>query len=161
MTQLARFQKRINEVIPLTRGLAVQLDAYNGWQLLVSAPLESNKNHQGTAFGGSLYAVAVVSAWGLMELLLEDAGLTGSIVIQSGKMDYLGPIDDDFYALCSLPDEEVMRRFHKSLARYGKGRLNLSAHAYRGRATLTPENAPLATFQGRFVVQNARTKASM
>ncbi|MEX0603128.1 MAG: YiiD C-terminal domain-containing protein [Marinobacter sp.] len=157
MTQLARFRKRINEVIPLTRSLAVELVAYDGRQLLVSAPLEPNHNHQGTAFGGSLYSVAVVSAWGLVELLLADAGLTGNILIQSGEMDYLEPVEGDFYALCTLTDENLMRRFHKSLARYGKGRLNLTAQIFRGEASLTSGTKPLAAFRGRFVVQEART----
>lgn len=157
MTQLARFKKRINEVIPLTRSLAVDLVAYDGRQLLVSAPLEPNHNHQGTAFGGSLYSVAVVSAWGLLELQLVDAGLTGNILIQSGEMDYLEPVDGDFYALCALTDEDLMRRFHKSLARHGKGRLNLTAQIFRGEASLTPDTKPLAAFRGRFVVQEVRT----
>lgn len=157
MTQLTRFKKRINEVIPLTRSLAVDLVAYDGRQLLVSAPLEPNHNHQGTAFGGSIYSVAVVSAWGLVELQLADAGLTGNILIQSGEMEYLGPVEGDFYALCTLTDEEIMRRFHKSLARHGKGRLTLTAQIYRGNASLTPKTKPLATFQGRFVVQEVRT----
>ncbi len=157
MTQLARFKKRLNEVIPLTRSLAVNLVAYDGRQLLVSAPLEPNHNHQGTAFGGSLYSVAVVSAWGLVELLLADAGLAGNILIQSGEMEYLGPVEGDFYALCTLTDEDLMRRFHKSLARHGKGRLNLTAQIFQGDASLTADTRPLAILRGRFVVQEART----
>lgn len=157
MTQLARFKKRINEVIPLTTSLAVELVAYDGRQLLVGAPLEPNHNHQNTAFGGSLYSVAVVSAWGLVELLLADSGLTGNILIQSGEMEYLGPVEGDFYALCSLTDEDLMRRFHKSLARHGKGRLNLTAQIFLGKASLTPDSKPLASFRGRFVVQEVRT----
>ncbi|WP_166263744.1 YiiD C-terminal domain-containing protein [Marinobacter caseinilyticus] len=158
MTQLARFRKRIHDVIPLTQGLNVHLDAYNGWQLVASAPLAPNHNHQGTAFGGSIYALAVVSAWSLVELLLEDSGLTGSVVIQRGEIDYAGPITDDFYALCALPDEETVARFHKSIARHGKGRLALTAHVYLGPASMHPISAPLASFHGRFVVQDVHTK---
>lgn len=157
MTQLARFQKRINDVIPLTRGLGVQLITYDGHQLLVSAPLEPNRNHQGTGFGGSLYAVAVTCAWGLVELTLEDFRLAGNVVIQSGTMGYTDPVDDDFYAICHLPGEEEMARFRKSLARYGKGRLTLSASVYCGTPTSTPKIPAVATFRGRFVVQDART----
>jgi thioesterase domain-containing protein len=67
MTQLGRFQKRINEIIPLSEALGVRLESFDGHALLVSAPLQPNHNHQGTGFGGSVYSVAVVSAWGLVE----------------------------------------------------------------------------------------------
>lgn len=157
MSQLARFQKRINEVIPLTRCLEVNLDAYDGRTLRVSAPLEPNRNHQMTAFGGSLYAVAVVSAWGLVELQLEDAGLVGRVVVQSGDITYLGPVADDFFAVCELPDAPLVARFHKTLARYGKGRLNLVANLYAGASGDVAGKEPLAVFKGRFVIQDAHT----
>ncbi len=157
MSQLARFQKRINESIPLTNSLGVRLFAYDGEQLVVNAPLEPNHNHQGTGFGGSVYAVAVVAAWGLVELALEDWGLEGSVVVQVGSMEYLEPVDDDFYAVCRLPCADDMARFRKSLARHGKGRLNLRSEVYCGSPTMSPVRAPAATFEGRFVVQDART----
>lgn len=157
MTQLARFQRRINDVIPLTRCLAVNLDAYDGRSLRVSAPLEPNRNHQMSAFGGSLYAVAVVAAWGLVELQLEDAGLVGRVVVQSGDITYLGPVTDDFSAVCELPDDSLVARFHKTLARYGKGRLNLVANVYAGTSGDVAGRQPLAVFKGRFVIQDAHT----
>lgn len=52
MTQLARFQKRIYDMIPLSEALGVELVSYDGHALLVSAPLAPNHNHQGTGFGG-------------------------------------------------------------------------------------------------------------
>lgn len=157
MTQLARFQDRINEAIPLSRALDARLEAYDGQQLLVSAPLEPNRNHQGTGFGGSVYSIAVIAAWGLMELLLADSGLTGSVVIQSGDMDYIEPVRQDFFALSHLPSGDEMTRFRKSLARYGKGRLMIPSRVYCGTPSIDPSSQPVAAFQGRFVVQGAHT----
>ncbi len=157
MSQLARFEKRIYESIPLSHGLGMKLEAYDGHQLLVSAPLAPNHNHQNTAFGGSLYAVAVTASWGLVELVLQDAGLIGKVVVQSGEMTYLEPVDGDFFALCALPDDTFLERFHKTLARHGKGRMELTARVYQGVPTLMPPGDPKARFQGRFVVQEAHT----
>lgn len=158
MTQLGRFQKRIHESIPLTRALGLEVLSYDGHALLVSAPLEPNHNHQGTGFGGSVYSVAVTAAWGLIELAIADMGLRGNVMVQSGSMDYLTPVEGDFYALCRLPAGEIPDRFRKSLARHGKGRLALHADVYCGEPTNDPKGAPVATFQGRFVVQDAGSR---
>jgi thioesterase domain-containing protein len=158
MTQLGRFQKRIHEMIPLSEALGVRLESYDGSCLLVSAPLEPNHNHQGTGFGGSVYSVAVTSAWGLVELVLADLGLEGNVVIQVGEIEHLEPVNSDFYALCHLPGGEVPERFRKSLARHGKARLSLIAEVYCGKPSLAPTTEPAAVFQGRFVVQGIRSK---
>lgn len=159
MTQLARFQKRIHSMIPLSEALGVELLSYDGHSLLVSAPLEPNHNHQGTGFGGSVYSVAVISAWGLVELVLADLGLAGNVVIQVGEIEHIDPVEGDFYALCRLPGGEVPDRFRKSLARHGKGRLSLIAEVYCGEPSTEPLSEPVAVFQGRFVVQGAHSRA--
>ncbi len=160
MTQLGRFQRRIQDSIPLSQALGVRLESYDGHALLVSAPLQPNHNHQGTGFGGSVYSVAVISAWGLVELVLMDLGLEGNVVIQVGEIEHLEPVDGDFFALCRLPGGEVPDRFRKSLARHGKGRLSLVAEVYCGEPTVEPSQRPAAVFQGRFVVQDIRSRAS-
>lgn len=102
--------------------------------------------------------MAVTAAWGLIELAIADMGLKGSVLVQSGNIDYMTPVDGDFYALCRLPAGEVPDRFRKSLARHGKGRLALHADVYCGEPTMEPRGAPVATFQGRFVVQDAGSR---
>ena len=62
MSQLSLFQKRIHDEIPLSRALGIQLHSWDGRSLLLSAPLEPNRNHQGTGFGGSIYCAAVTAA---------------------------------------------------------------------------------------------------
>lgn len=158
MTQLGRFQKRIYEMIPLSEALGVRLESYDGHGLLVCAPLQLNHNHQGTGFGGSVYSVAVISAWGLVELVLSDLGLEGNVVIQEGEIEHVEPVTSDFYALCRLPGGEVPDRFRKSLARHGKARISLIAEIYCGEPSMVPSKEPAAVFQGRFVVQDIRSR---
>ncbi|SFN06930.1 thioesterase domain-containing protein [Marinobacter pelagius] len=161
MTQLALFQKRINEDIPLSRALGIQLHSWDGHALVLSAPLEPNRNHQGTGFGGSVYSAAVTAAWSLTELALADLGLRGAVVVQSGNIDYLEPVNSDFYVVCRLPGEEIPERFRKSLARHGKGRLDLTAEVFCGEPTVLPKTDPVAVFQGRFVVQDVRSRVDL
>lgn len=159
MVQLDRFQKRIHDVIPLTRNMGVKLEDYNGRQLLVSAPLQPNHNHQGTGFGGSIYSVAVVAAWGLVELILEDWQLRGQVVVQQGAMDYSEPVTSDFFAIGELPDDAAVARFRKSVLRHGKGRIIIRAQVYSGSPLLAPAGPVAATLEGRFVVQEAQPLA--
>jgi thioesterase domain-containing protein len=160
MSQLSLFQKRIQDEIPLSRALGIQLHSWDGHSLLLSAPLEPNSNHQGTGFGGSVYSAAVTAAWGLTELALWDLGLKGNVVVQSGNIDYLEPVSSDFYVVCRLPGEEVPERFRKSLARHGKGRLDLTAEVFCGEPNTRPEGDPVAVFQGRFVVQDVKSRVT-
>ncbi|WP_148863018.1 YiiD C-terminal domain-containing protein [Marinobacter fonticola] len=149
MAQLAQLKKRINEEIPLTRALGVTFSDYTGTSIIARAPLAPNYNHHGTGFGGSLYAVAVTAAWSLLELWLEERNLMGRVVIQSGTMDYGLPVSNDFHARCTLPPENDMLRFARSVERRGKGRVCLESTVFvdeRGSAF------PAATFSGRFVV---------
>lgn len=149
MPQLARLKERINEEIPLTRALGVSFSDYTGNSITARAPLASNHNHQGTGFGGSLYAVAVTAAWSLLELWLEERGLMGRVIIQSGTMDYGLPVSNNFHARCTLPSEEDMQRFARSVERRGKGRVCLESTVFvdEGGSAF-----PAATFSGRFVV---------
>lgn len=152
MSRLDDFQQRIHDVIPLTRAMGAELLHYDGRQLLVRAPLAPNSNHQGTGFGGSIYSVAVLAAWGLIELAVDDAGVKGAVVIQSGSMDYGQPVDGDFFALCQLPDDGEWDRFLTMLRRRGRARLALKSGLYSGEPSLTPEHPAAAFFEGRFVV---------
>ncbi len=161
MSQLSLFQKRIHDEIPLSRALGIEVHSWDGHSLLISAPLEPNINHQGTGFGGSVYSAAVTAAWGLTELALGDLGLRGNVVVQSGNIDYLEPVTSDFYVICRLPGDEIPERFRRSLARHGKGRLDLTAEVFCGQPTTSPVLDPVAVFQGRFVVRDVKSRVNL
>ncbi len=155
MHHLAEFQQRIHDVIPLTRAMSAELMHYDGTRLLVTAPLGPNSNHQGTGFGGSIYSMAVLAAWGLIELVTKDADIAGNVVIQSGAVDYRQPVDGDFFALCSLPGTKDRDRFLTTLKRRGRARIALVSQVFCGEVALTPAQEPAAVFEGRFVVRVA------
>ena len=159
MARLDQFQKRINQQIPLTRALGLQLLEWDGSALLLSAPLAPNSNHQGTGFGGSLYSVGVTAAWSVTELALADLQLEGAVLVQTGSIDYKAPVESDFFSVCRLPGGEVPDHFRKSLARHGRARLDLTAEIYCGAPVIEPRQEPVAIFQGRFVVLNVRSRS--
>lgn len=110
----------------------------------LSAPLAPNINHRSTAFGGSVSAVAILSAWTLINLRLDDEGLHSRLVIQSNHMDYDLPISSAFTATSSLADAAAWPLFSKMLVRKRRARI----HA---RSVVTCDGAMAARFEGEFV----------
>ena len=83
---VARLQSTLHTEIPLTQTMGIKVIAYGDRQLTLKAPLQPNINHKSTAFGGSLYSIAVLSGWGLLFLLLQEQELSGQIVIARSEV---------------------------------------------------------------------------
>jgi putative thioesterase YiiD len=66
MSGARQIQELLHSKIPITRAMGVKVEDYDGRRLILSAPLDANVNHLGTAFGGSLNALAVLSGYGLL-----------------------------------------------------------------------------------------------
>ena len=148
----ARLEAYFRKEIPLSRGLGARVSRLDGNGLELSAPLAPNLNHKRTAFGGSLYALGTLAAWGAARLLLERAGLKAHVVIQAGSMTYFRPVQGDFLARCDFPPPAAWVRFSQALERKGKGRLSLRCELC---PALPPASAaasgPAAVFEGVFV----------
>lgn len=128
--------------IPITRAMGVRVVDYDGERLILGAPLAENVNHLGTAFGGSINAVAVLSGYGLLWLELKDT--EGHIVIRSSSISYERPVRGEIRAICARPEAEALAEFKRTFHQHGKARIALSAIIEsRGEAA--------ARFQGTFV----------
>jgi len=125
--ELEELQQRILTDIALARHIDVGVESYTGNELVLAAPLAENSNHKGTAFGGSLFSLAVLSGWGLLVLKLAERGVEADIVIQDSRMMYRRPVTGDFRARATLPPLEEFDRLLHMLERRGRGRLELGA----------------------------------
>jgi thioesterase domain-containing protein len=120
-------QRMLYEEIPLSRAMGLTVAAYDGQALRLAAPLALNLNHKSTAFGGSLYSIAVLAGWGLLFLKLAEIGESAQLVIQDAEIDYTLPIDADFQAVCRIPEGQAFDRFLTMFRRRGKARIRLEA----------------------------------
>jgi thioesterase domain-containing protein len=120
----SRLERRMHAEIPLTRSIDVKVRRFDGTALTLSAPLTSNSNHKGTAFGGSLFSLAVLAGWGLLVLKLGERDLEAELVIQDSSVQYLAPVRGDFSAQATLSEEEF-DKFVRTLERRGKARMRL------------------------------------
>jgi thioesterase domain-containing protein len=101
MSRALEIQELLHSKIPITRALGVKVEDYDGERLILTAPLRENVNHLGTAFGGSLNALAVLSGYGLLWLELQEAEC--HIVIRESSISYEHPVTGDLRAICVSP----------------------------------------------------------
>lgn len=127
----AAVERYLHTHIPLSREMGLSVRSIDGGVLL-AAPLEPNLNHRGTVFGGSLSALAILSAWTALHLRLRDEGVPGHIVIQRNQMEYLRPADGEFQAFCAIPEGKAWPRFLEAMRRRGRGRITLHSEVRWG-----------------------------
>jgi thioesterase domain-containing protein len=113
--------------IPITASLGARVEHYDGTSVRLSAPLAPNLNHRGTAFGGSLSTLAILSGWVLVHLELRERGVTAELVIQRTVLDFDAPVDGDFTATATLPAPAAWDRFLATLARHHRARVTVSS----------------------------------
>ncbi|WP_405224312.1 YiiD C-terminal domain-containing protein [Lentisalinibacter sediminis] len=131
--------------IPLTAAMGVEVHVERPDRVVLTAPLAPNVNHQGTAFGGSVAALATLAAWSLVRVRLDQAGRAANVVIQRSSMEYCAAIDGELRAVCEFGDEDLWRKTIERLDRRRRARLELHSH-------LEHAGAAAARFAGAFVL---------
>lgn len=102
-------QAAFHELIPISKAMGVRVISYTGDTLTTTAPLEQNINHQHSAFGGSLFSLAAMSGWGLMQMKLSELLLDCNTVVMDGEVSYQRPVYDDLECTVKLPpDSETL-----------------------------------------------------
>jgi thioesterase domain-containing protein len=125
--QATDIERYLHQHIPLSRAMGVQVLAASPDAVRLGAPLAPNINHRETVFGGSASALAILAAWTLLYVRLEDQGVHARVVIQRNSMRYDKPMAATFYAVASAPDAATWKKFTALLARKGRARIALQA----------------------------------
>ncbi len=120
---LLETERFFHEKIPLTRAMGVQVEAFDHTHLILTAPLEENHNHLGTAFGGSLSALATLAGYGLLWLELEDRDC--HIVVRNSSISYRRPVHSQLRAICHRPTDAVIAEFKVAFRGRSKARIVL------------------------------------
>ncbi|MDT0634803.1 YiiD C-terminal domain-containing protein [Spectribacter hydrogenooxidans] len=124
--QRKALQVLLDQHIPLAAAMQITLADAGDDMLTVTAPLGANANHYGTAFGGSLYTVALVAGWGLASMKLDGRGM---VVVQHADADYRRPVRQDLLATARCRDEG---RFAADFADRGQAELDLTVSIEAG-----------------------------
>ena len=130
------------EKIPITRAMGVRVTKYDGSQLSLAAPIALNHNHLGTAFGGSLSALATLAGYGLIWLEMGDK--TAHLVIRKSELSFRRPVRREIVAVCRRPSHDQLWVFKNAFAEHRKARISLEV-------TIEEEGLVAVEFRGIFV----------
>jgi thioesterase domain-containing protein len=130
-------QNLINREIKLAKHLGVVVESADDNSMILRAPLAPNANHKGTAFGGSLYSLAVLTGWAWVTRSLATHQLDAEAVIQQSSMRFLVPVHGEIRACIEVPAAAAIDKFHRMLLRAGRGRIRLHVHMHEGRTLAT------------------------
>jgi thioesterase domain-containing protein len=139
-------QQRIDREIAIARHMGVIVDAADDAAVILRAPLSRNANHKGTAFGGGLYSLAVLTGWAWVTRHLAVLKIDADAVIQESTVQFLKPVTGELRACLSVPTGAEIARFDRMLKRAGRGRIRLRVTMHQGQ-TLA------AAFTGLFATQ--------
>ena len=145
---LTALRTKLATEMPVTQHLGITVAGLEDDALVLQAPLEANRNHQGTAFAGSLNALATLAGWSAVWLLVHDSGFDARVVIQDSSIRYLRPVTSDFAARCARPDDARIARLLETVRRKGRGRIELEV-------SIADALGPAVHFVGRYVVSRA------
>jgi thioesterase domain-containing protein len=123
--------------------MGVRVVRYDGDSLELAAPLAANINHQQSAFGGSLFSIAALAGWGIIQLKLSEMNLDCNTVIGKGEVAYKRPVFDNFGCTCTLPKD--FPAFASLLKDTGKAGIQLDA-------VVTVDGKPAMILTGQYVV---------
>jgi thioesterase domain-containing protein len=136
-------QHRIANEFALARHIAIAVEAADDAAVVLRAPLAPNANYKGTAFGGSLYSVAVLAGWAWVTRYLAARGLPADAVIQESNVRYLAPVHGELCARASAPAAAHIAKFCRMLDRAGRGRISV-------RVEIDYEQTVAVLFEGVF-----------
>lgn len=135
----------LREKIPLTRAMELRVAESSAQRLVLEAPLEPNRNHLGTAFGGSLQALPTLACYGTLWMILREAGLDGHVVVKRSAANYRAPVTVTLRAVCEQPSAAAKAEFLADLQRHRKARMELCAIVEGA------DGKPAVEFSGTFV----------
>jgi thioesterase domain-containing protein len=144
---LEKLQQTLNREMPITIPMGLRARSWDGVRLSMEMPLEPNRNHQYSAFAGSLNALCTATGWGTVLLLLESQGMSGNIVIRRSSIRYHRPVRTPLFIASSLPPSGQALEYFYELQKFkGRTKIDISVE-------IADEEGPYVTFSGSYVVQ--------
>ena len=133
--------------MPITKAMGIEVASYIDGRLAMQMPLEPHRNHQVSAFAGSLNALCTIVGWGTVYLLLQQELLSGNIVIRRGKIRYWRPVYTPEFIATALPlPAQDVGYFFELLQSKGNSKIDVSVD-------ISDDKGPYVHFKGSYVVQ--------
>jgi thioesterase domain-containing protein len=141
----SELEKYLFDSVPIAQSLGIKLIEVESNQVSISTPIERNKNHLNTVFGGSSSMVCILTAWSLFQNRIYSDHLKGNIMIRKQTVNYFKPITSDFICNAYFNDDLDWETFLDRFAKFNKARLGITARIYQ-------DEQLAVEFEGTFVL---------
>lgn len=148
--ELKHLENKIHTEIPMTKLMKLNLDSISEKHLTTHAPLDININDKGSAFGGSLSSIAIISSWCLVRLVCDELEIDDcDILVIKNESSFKRQVSKDIFCECLLPTNEDKKIL---LEKY---QVKDSA-SIKVEATIKEDNEICMTYSGIYVVKKKR-----
>ncbi|WBA79621.1 YiiD C-terminal domain-containing protein [Endozoicomonas sp. GU-1] len=137
----------IKDNIPLLKTMEVSFDQFKNGELVISCPLAPNINDKGTAFGGSIAALATICGWLFTTLHARTHVKDCAAVIADSQLTYHAPGKGHISAHCSAV---VPNKFFDRLNEHRNAKLELTVELYSTEKE-EQSSTNIATYKGIYV----------
>ena len=141
-------ERTILESTPLARAMDLTVLEYDGNRLALHAPLASNVNDKGCAFGGSMVSLMTLAGWGLVKLKLGEADCSADVFVADSRVTYLDPLWDELVAEAAAEAGQNWLQFLNAYQKRGKARITIAVEM-----TSVQGGAVVCTMCARFVAK--------
>lgn len=144
---LITLEDKLHSQIPMTKLMKLHVKSFDKEKLVTTAPLDININDKGTAFGGSLNTMTIISSWSVCLLFTEQLGFDNSMIaIIKNETSYRLPVTKDIVCHTFLPSEEEIDIFEKKLKEKQSASLKI-------RSQIIENNKVCVDFNGLYVIK--------
>ena len=113
---IKELQNKLYNDIPLTKIMEIKIQNYTNQELITTASLGININDKGTAFGGSLSTITIISGWSLSWLISKELGFdSNNIVIIKNETSFRKPVTKDIICYTKKPSFEEIKLLKQKL----------------------------------------------
>ena len=144
---IEQLEKKLHKEIPLTKLMKLKINTHNEKELITSAPLNININDKGTAFGGSLSTMTIISSWSLCWLISQELGFDSkNIVVIKNENKYSKPVTKDIVCHTLKPSESEIALLKKKLETKKSASIKITSQ-------IIEDNETCVEFTGFYVIK--------
>lgn len=144
---IKKLQDKLHNEIPLTKLMNISIEEYNEKELITKAPLDININDKGTAFGGSLSTMTIISSWSMSWLISQELNIDSkNIVVIKNENSYKKPVTKDIYCYTIKPSIDEIEKVAKKLKEKGSASLKI-------KSSIIEDNQTCVDFEGVYVIK--------
>jgi len=109
-------ENKLHNEIPLTKFMDLKITKYDEKELITIAPLNKNINDKGTAFGGSLATLTIISGWSICWLISKELEINSeNLVVIKNEHSYRKPVTKELICHTKRPTKDEIENLKNKL----------------------------------------------